>query len=202
MLSTGKRTKPICKDPSSNLIDSNSVIERAWREAAQMYDKEISNDDMIKHIHGHPGAHTIAALFGDLSAADQQKVQDHIIYVENTAIYRPIDGLAELILALHKVGIRIGTVTSGWREKIDSVIILLKVDGCISVIVKRDDVTNGKPYPDPYLLAIKRLNIPANHTIVFERFLKWRKICCSSRYILCWNWGRELIKCWCTIHNY
>ena len=79
LLSTGKRTKPICKDPSSNLIDSNSVIERAWREAAQMYDKEISNDDMIKHIHGHPGAHTIAALFGDLSAADQQKVQDHII---------------------------------------------------------------------------------------------------------------------------
>ena len=83
-----------------------------------MYDKEISNDEMIKHIHGQPGAHTIAALFGDLSAADQQKVQDHIIYVENTAIYRPIDGLAELILALHKVGIRIGTVTSGWRDKI------------------------------------------------------------------------------------
>lgn len=79
MLSTGKRTKTICKDPSSNLIDSNSVIERAWREAAQMYDRKISNDEMIKHIHGHPGAHTIAALFGDLSAADQQKVQDHII---------------------------------------------------------------------------------------------------------------------------
>ena len=76
--------------------------------------------------------------------------------------------MAELILSLHKVGIRIGTVTSGWREKIDSVIKLLKVDGCISVIVERDDVTKGKPYPAPYLLAIKRLNIPANHTIVFE----------------------------------
>ena len=76
--------------------------------------------------------------------------------------------MAELILSLHKVGIRIGTVTSGWREKIDSVIKLLKVDGCISVIVERDDVTKGKPYPDPYLLAIKRLNIPANYAIVFE----------------------------------
>ena len=59
--------------------------------------------------------------------------------------------MAELILSLHKVGIRIGTVTSGWREKIDSVIKLLKVDGCISVIVERDDVTKGKPYPAPYL---------------------------------------------------
>ncbi|WP_442900015.1 HAD family hydrolase [Gilliamella apicola] len=39
---------------------------------------------------------------------------------------------------------------------------------CISVIVERDDVTKGKTYPDPYLLAIKRLNIPVNHTIVFE----------------------------------
>ena len=76
--------------------------------------------------------------------------------------------MAELILSLHNVGIRIGIVTSGWSEKIDSVMKLLKVDGCISVIVERDNVTKGEPYPDPYILAIKRLNIPANYTIVFE----------------------------------
>ncbi|AHN26059.1 hypothetical protein GAPWK_1484 [Gilliamella apicola] len=46
-----------------------------------MYDKEISNDDMIKHIDGQPGPHTISALFGNLSQVDQKKVQDHIIYV-------------------------------------------------------------------------------------------------------------------------
>ena len=163
-----KNFNAVLFDMDGVLIDSNSVIERAWCEVAQMYDREISNDEMIKHIHGQPGPHTISALFGDLSAADQQKVQDYIIYIENTAIYKPIDGVAELILALHKVGIRIGIVTSGWRQKIDSVIKLLKVDGCISVIVERDNGTKGKPYPDPYLLAIKRLNIPVNHTIVFE----------------------------------
>lgn len=163
-----KNFNAVLFDMDGVLIDSNSVIERAWCEVAQMYDREISNDEMIKHIHDQPRPHTISALFGDLSRADQKKVQDHIIYVENTAAYKPIKGVAELILSLHNVGIRIGIVTSGWSEKIDSVMKLLKVDGCISVIVERDNVTKGKPYPDPYILVIKRLNIPANYTIVFE----------------------------------
>ncbi|MDE5192584.1 hypothetical protein PYX08_19915 [Citrobacter freundii] len=55
------------------LIDSNEVIERAWREAADMYGKTISEDEIIKHIHGQPGPHTIRALFSDLPLVDQQK---------------------------------------------------------------------------------------------------------------------------------
>ncbi|MEE7532684.1 HAD family phosphatase [Klebsiella huaxiensis] len=155
-------------DMDGVLIDSNAVIERAWSEAAKMYGREISDEDIIKHIHGQPGPHTIRALFNDLPLADRQKVQEHIIYVENTASYEAILGVAELITSLKDAGITVGIVTSGWREKIERVIKMLHIQSCISVIVERDDVARGKPYPDPYLLAAERLGIPASQAVVFE----------------------------------
>ncbi|MEF3679133.1 HAD hydrolase-like protein, partial [Citrobacter freundii] len=110
------RAAAVLFDMDGVLIDSNEVIERAWRETADMYGKTISEDEIIKHIHGQPGPHTIRALFSDLPLVDQQKVQAHIIHVENTASYNPIPGVSELITALDAAGVRVGIVTSGWRE--------------------------------------------------------------------------------------
>ncbi|PWC14645.1 HAD family hydrolase [Brenneria corticis] len=155
-------------DMDGVLIDSRTLIEQAWREAAQMYGRQITDEDIHKHIHGHPGPHTIRALFSDLPLSDQKKVQAHIIHVENTADCDPIPGVAQLIASLGEAGISVGIVTSGWRLKIDRVIALLQAQPYISVIVERDDVTRGKPYPDPYLLAAQRLGIPAGKTVVFE----------------------------------
>lgn len=162
------RIAAVLFDMDGVLIDSNAVIERAWREAAEMYGKTISGDDLVKHIHGQPGPHTIQALFDELPLRDRQTVQAHIIHTENTANYDPIPGVAKLITSLNAAEIRVGIVTSGWREKIERVMDMLQIQPCISVIVERDDVTRGKPFPDPYLLAAERLAIPAWRTIVFE----------------------------------
>lgn len=90
------------------------------------------------------------------------------MHAENTADYDPILGVSELILALAAAKIKVGIIASGWREKIDRVMAMLHIENCISVIVERDDVTHGKPYPDPYLLAAKRLMLPPTETLVFE----------------------------------
>ena len=90
------------------------------------------------------------------------------MHAENTADYDPILGVSELILALAAAKIKVGIVTSGWREKIDRVMAMLHIENCISVIVDRDDVTRGKPYPDPCLLAAKHLMLLPTETLVFE----------------------------------
>ncbi len=150
------------------LIDSRSVIERAWHQAGQLVGRKISEDEIHTHIHGQPGPHTIRSLFSIYPLSDQEKVQAHVIHVENTAEYDPIPGVVELIARLNQAGITIGIVTSGWQYKIDRVIELLNLQSCLSVIVQRDDVARGKPHPDPYLLAAERLDIPASRTLVFE----------------------------------
>ncbi|MEZ2576901.1 HAD family hydrolase [Buttiauxella ferragutiae] len=168
MVELTEKVGAVLFDMDGVLIDSKAVIEQGWREAAQMYGRQITKAEIIKHIHGQPGPHTIRALFHDLPLSDQQKIQAHIIHVENTADCEPIPGVAELIASLSSAGITVGIVTSGWRYKIDRVIALLRAESCISVIVERDDVARGKPFPDPYLLAAERLGISPSKTVVFE----------------------------------
>lgn len=168
MNKNGEKFLAVLFDMDGVLIDSRTVIENGWREAALMYKRHLTDEDIQKHIHGHPGPYTIRTLFGDLPESDQQKVQAHIIHVENTTDCELIPGVASLIASLGEAGISVGIVTSGWRQKINRVIELLHAEPYISVIVERDDVTRGKPHPDPYLLATQRLGIPASQAVVFE----------------------------------
>ncbi len=162
------RVAAVLFDMDGVLIDSKAVIEQAWREAAQMYGRRITNEEINKYVHGQPGPHTIRALFHDLTLADQARIQAHIIHVENTADCAPIPGVAQLIASLGAARIPVGIVTSGWRLKIDRVIALLQAQPYVSVIVERNDVVRGKPYPDPYLLGAERLGLPPAKTVVFE----------------------------------
>lgn len=163
-----RKIKAVLFDMDGVLVDSRSVIERAWTEAGEMYGIKISEDDIHNHIHGQPGPHTIQALFGHLPTIDQQKVQTHIIHTENTADCVPIPGVADFVKKLREAGIPLGIVTSGWRYKIDRVIESLNAQSFFSVIVERDDVKRGKPYPDPYLLAAEKLTLSPGETLVFE----------------------------------
>ncbi|XKM13176.1 HAD family phosphatase [Orbaceae bacterium ac157xtp] len=168
MTNSVEKISAVLFDMDGVLIDSNSVIERAWIEAGALFDIQITAENIVKHIHGQPGPHTIKTLFGHLSIDDQKKVQAYIVHAENTADYDPIAGVAQLILSLSSAKIKVGIVTSGWREKIDRVMNMLQIQHCISVIVDRDDVSRGKPFPDPYILGAKRLALPPNQILVFE----------------------------------
>lgn len=57
-------------DMDGVLIDSNSVIEKAWIEAGKLYGVTVTDNDISKHSHGQLGPHTIKTLFGHLSLED------------------------------------------------------------------------------------------------------------------------------------
>lgn len=77
-------------DMDGVLIDSNAVIEGAWREAAEMYGKTISEEDIVRHIHGQPGPHTIQALFSDLSLNDRKKFRLILFVLKILQLMNPL----------------------------------------------------------------------------------------------------------------
>lgn len=155
-------------DMDGVIIDSKPVIEGAWRQAASAYGIEISEEQMHQHIHGRPGRHTISTIFRDLAVEDQRKVQAMVIGIEEVAPYQAIPGAVELIAQLNAAGVTVGLVTSGWKVKIDHVIKVLALGNPFAATVDLNDVKNGKPHPEPYLLGAERLGLPASRTIVFE----------------------------------
>ncbi len=74
----------------------------------------------------------------------------------------------KLIVKLKELGVKVGLVSTSKREYIDIILKKLEVEDLFDVIISRDDVSNFKPHPEAYLLAIDRLNISSEECLAVE----------------------------------
>ena len=102
------------------------------------------------------------------------------IHEDKTAIYtgmvangevslRP--GIRELILDAKKSGFRLAIATTTTPANIDALLsVTLDIEGrdLFDVICAGDSVVNKKPAPDVYLLALEKLNLPAESCMAIE----------------------------------
>jgi HAD superfamily hydrolase (TIGR01509 family) len=79
--------------------------------------------------------------------------------------FRP--GALELLQALRKEEVPCALVSASYRVMIDAVLSHLPPD-LFDVIVAGDEVTNGKPHPEPYLTAADRLSVDPRQCVVVE----------------------------------
>jgi len=75
-------------------------------------------------------------------------------------------GAAELVAAVGASGLPFALVTSSQRRFVDAV--LAQTGLRFPVIVTGSDVSRGKPDPEPYLLATRRLGVPPSRSLVLE----------------------------------
>jgi beta-phosphoglucomutase len=85
-----------------------------------------------------------------------------------------IDGVVELISELKKNNIKIAINSGATAADIKVMLAGSNIESSFDVIVSADDVSKGKPDPEGYLLALKKLNavsdfpIPAKQCVVIE----------------------------------
>jgi len=77
------------------------------------------------------------------------------------------NGVLQVLDTLSGKGIKMGVVTTRSRKETVKILRRLSMEKYFQVVVTRDDVHRGKPYPDPVLLAVKKLAIvPAEAIMV------------------------------------
>jgi HAD superfamily hydrolase (TIGR01509 family) len=79
--------------------------------------------------------------------------------------WRP--GALELLTALRGAGVPCALVSASYRILLDAALTRLP-QGTFSVSVAGDEVTHGKPHPEPYERACHALGVDARHCVVFE----------------------------------
>ena len=77
-------------------------------------------------------------------------------------------GAAELITSLASLSIPIAIATSSRRAHAQSHLEAVGIWAAFDTIVTRDDVTNPKPHPEPYLTAAERLKALPPNCVAFE----------------------------------
>ena len=85
--------------------------------------------------------------------------------VQRRVPWRP--GARDTLTALRKADIPCALVTMSWQRFADAVVKSLP-PGSFQVVITGDQVTNGKPHPEPYLAAAKALGVKPKDCVAIE----------------------------------
>lgn len=149
-------------DNDGTLIDSLPAARRAWIAwAGQRGFESRGLDDW----HGVPAQQIIQAL---LPGHDHEALTRELTDLElaDTAGVTALPGAVDAVAALAPTG-ACAIVTSATRDLAE---VRLAAAGIPSVrqLVTFDDVENGKPAPDPFLLGAERLQVDVTDCLVVE----------------------------------
>jgi len=150
-------------DMDGTIINSIEAAERAW--AAWARRRGLDVETFLPTIHGVRGIDTIARL--QLPGLDPHAEAREVLLaeIEDVAGVSAIAGAASFLTSLP--GDRWAIVTSSPREL---AIRRLEAAGLPHphVFITAEDVEHGKPAPDCFLLAARRLGQPIEKCLVFE----------------------------------
>ncbi len=144
------------------LCDSTKAVDREWREWAAR--KGVDGDAIMEIAHGVRTIEVIRRVAPHLDAeAEAAAIENHEAEDQRGVVVMP--GALELVRSVPEG--RWGVVTSGSRPLATN---RLRQCGLPvpEVLVTSDDVTQGKPDPEPYLKGAERLGFAPEECLVIE----------------------------------
>ena len=156
--------RAILFDLDGVLIDSNELYEAHWRQWAQ--ERSVSFAHIQKVHHGRPVPETIRIVAPHLDAVKEAEIyKDGLIHCSHWHHVRPYPGVFAMLKALPPD--RWAIVTSAPRTVARKLAAQLTLP-VPRVFIAGDDVSRGKPHPDPYLQAAQALDIEIQDCVVIE----------------------------------
>jgi sugar-phosphatase len=156
------RCRAILFDLDGVLVDSAECIERTWRKWAGRHG--LNADRVISLAHGRRAIETVRLIAPELSADEELAALAASESTTSEGIYE-IEGARALLERLPPRGW--GVVTSGIRAVAEFRIQHTRLPSP-AVMICADEIANGKPDPEGYLLAAAALGRSPEECIVIE----------------------------------
>lgn len=154
--------RPVLFDIDGTLVDSTEAVTTSWRTVAARYGVEV--DAVLRVCHGRRDEDVVPEFFppGAVVSVLRELADLELSYAE---LARPIPGAAAALTTI--TDDRWAVVTSGSRP-----LMTARMRGAglrtPSIFVAAEDVRHGKPDPEGYLLAARRLGVAASSCVVVE----------------------------------
>jgi mannitol-1-/sugar-/sorbitol-6-phosphatase len=144
------------------LVDSSAIVTRHWKRWADRHD--VSFEQLTEVMHGRTSAETIRIMAPHLDAEQEGRIREaqEGIDTDGLEVYRAAHELLESLPPDAWAVVTSGSqLTAGTR---------LRYGGFPTppILVTAEDVQRGKPDPEAFLLAAKRMGAQPEQCVVIE----------------------------------
>ncbi|KAJ4775108.1 haloacid dehalogenase-like hydrolase family protein [Rhynchospora pubera] len=162
-------------DIDGTLCDSDPLHHIAYQDVLKEigYNNGVTIDEefFIKNIAGRSDEEAAKNLFPDwdlekgLEVIHQKDVRYRVLAAQ---ILEPVKGLYDVIQWVRERGLKRAAVTNAPRINAELMISKLGLSDFFQAVIIGSECERSKPSPDPYLKALKELNVSPDHTFIFE----------------------------------
>ncbi len=154
------------------IIDSSRAHAESWDRLAAEEHRGLPEDHFRRGF-GMKNEKIIPELLGwthdptEIRRLSLRK-EEHYRTITRERGVLVLPGVRQLLTALRRAGIPCAIGSSTHRENIETALTGLGFHGCFQAVVAAEDVVHGKPAPDIFLLAARKLGAVPARCVVFE----------------------------------
>jgi beta-phosphoglucomutase len=158
-------------DVDGTLVDTAELHFQAWCVLARELDKPFTRADFAATF-GWRNPEIIPKIFGThYSAAELDalgKRKEDLYRAEAHKGVALLPGVGELLAGLDAAGFSQAIGSSAPRANIELILDLTQARRLLPVVVSMEDTQRGKPDPEVFLIAARRLGVPPRSCLVLE----------------------------------
>lgn len=153
-------------DLDGTIVDTNELIIQSFLHTLEgVTEPPFTRERIIPHM-GFPLQEQLR-FFSGLEEVDELAVKYRKFNLEkHDELVAEFPNVRETLAALKERGLRLGVVTNKMRQTTLMGLKRCGLEAFMETIVAIDDVTRGKPDPEPVLLALSRLQVSPDETLM------------------------------------
>ena len=150
------------------LLNTQSIYVPAWDYAGRLQ----GIDNLGRHtavVCGMNDAGWMAYLNKNFPSLDMDIfIKDVVKYVDENLVVKFMPGAEKLLKLLRQKGVKMALASGSSLDKVMQNLEAVGANDFFDILVGGGEVANGKPAPDIFLLAAKRLGVNPNECYVLE----------------------------------
>jgi beta-phosphoglucomutase len=153
-------------DFNGTLSDDEPVLARVYAQLFAELGHPLTAAEYYEHLAGHTDEEMFVRWLG---ASSDELIRERVrryneLVSDGSTVHD--DVRAAVRWAAERMPVAV--VSAALRDEIEPVLAASGLRDVFSLVLSQDDVTRGKPDPQPYLLAAERLGLPPAELLVFE----------------------------------